>query len=88
MRQQIVSWLICDGRFRIHAVNAVGQREGRIIKIEHVDSGEYVQGAALNRLMDRLRDSDVGNKRGRGRSPTRRQLDASSSQSRKRYGSR
>jgi len=73
MRQQTVSWLIGDGRFRIHAVNAVGQREGRIIKIEHVESGESVQGAALKRLMDRLRNSDVGIKRGRG-SPTRRHV--------------
>ena len=59
MAQRIVSWFICDGRFRVHAINAVGRRSGRIIEIEDVDSGERVHGTArwLERLLHSLRDS-------------------------------
>ena len=59
MAQQTVSWLIGDGSFRIYTINAAGQREGRITKIECIDTGESVQGPALNRLMDRLGNSDI-----------------------------
>jgi hypothetical protein len=52
MAQRIVSWLICDGRFRVHAVNAVGRRSARIIEIEDVDSGERFHGSA--RKLQRL----------------------------------
>jgi hypothetical protein len=46
MAQQIVSWFVSDGRFRVHAINAVGRRKGRIIEVEEVDSGERFHGAA------------------------------------------
>ena len=39
MAQTITSWFICDGRFRVHAINAVGRRSARIIEIEDVDLG-------------------------------------------------
>jgi hypothetical protein len=59
MAQLVVSWFICDGRFRVHAINAVGRRSGRIIEIEDVDSGERVHGTAgrLERLLRSLRES-------------------------------
>ena len=61
MAQSIVSWFICDGRFRVHAINAVGRRSGRIVEIEDVDSGERVHGTArrLERLLHSLRDSNT-----------------------------
>jgi hypothetical protein len=57
--QLVVSWFICDGRFRVHAVNAVGRRSGRIIEIEDIDTGERVHGSArrLERLAQALRSS-------------------------------
>jgi len=59
MAQLVVSWFICDGRFRVHAINTVGRRSGRIIEIEDVDSGERVHGTArrLERLLRSLRES-------------------------------
>jgi len=59
MAQTIVSWFICDGRFRVHAINAVGRRSGRIIEIEDVDLGERVHGTArrLERMLQSLRHS-------------------------------
>jgi hypothetical protein len=45
MAQLSVSWFIFDGRFRVHAINAVGRRSGRIIEIEDIDSGERVHGS-------------------------------------------
>jgi hypothetical protein len=61
MAQLMVSWFICDGRFRVHAINPVGRRRGRIIEIEDVDSGERVHGTAgrLERLVNSLRDSST-----------------------------
>ena len=63
MAQTIVSWLICNGRLRVHAINAIAQRRGRIIEIEDVDTGERYHGPARNlqRLVDTLRplDDDV-----------------------------
>ena len=58
MAQLMVSWFICDGIFRVHAINPVGRRRGRIIEIEDVDSGERVHGTArrLERLVNSLRD--------------------------------
>jgi hypothetical protein len=57
--QLVVSWFICDGRFRVHAVNAVGRRSGRIIEIEDIDTGERVHGSTrrLERLAQALRSS-------------------------------
>ena len=62
MAQLSVSWFICDGRFRIHAINAVGRRSGKIIEIEDIDTGERVHGTArrLERLLHSLRSSDTG----------------------------
>jgi hypothetical protein len=59
MAQLMVSWLVSDGRFRVHAINAVGRRKGRILEVEEVDSGERVHGSSrrLERLVRRLRQS-------------------------------
>jgi hypothetical protein len=57
--QLVVSWFIYDGAIRVHAINAVGRRKGRIIEVEVVDTGEKFHGSArrLERLVDRLRRS-------------------------------
>jgi hypothetical protein len=59
MAQLIVSWLVGGGRFRIHAINAVGRRRGRIIEVEEVDTGERFHGSRrrLERLVQTLRRS-------------------------------
>ena len=59
MAQLVVSWFICDGRFCVHAINALGSRSGRIIEIEDIDTGERVHGSArrLERLVQALRSS-------------------------------
>jgi hypothetical protein len=59
MAQLVVSWPICNGRLRVHAINAVGRRSGRIIEIEDIDTGERVHGSArrLERLVQTLRGS-------------------------------
>jgi|HubBroStandDraft_4_1064222.scaffolds.fasta_scaffold54634_3 hypothetical protein len=56
MAQLMVSWFIYDGRFRVHAINAVGRRCGRIIEIEDIDTGKRVHGSArrLERLVQGL----------------------------------
>ena len=58
-RLRVVSWLVSDGSFRVHAINAVGRRKGRILEVEEVDSGERVHGSPrrLERLVQRLRQS-------------------------------
>ena len=45
MAQRVVSWLICNGRLRVHTINAIGQRKGCIIEVEDVDTGERVHGS-------------------------------------------
>jgi hypothetical protein len=62
MAQAITSWFICDGRFRVHAINAVGRRSARIIEIEDVETGERVHGNArrLERLFLSLGSSGFG----------------------------
>jgi hypothetical protein len=62
MAQMIVSWFICDGRFRVHAVNALGSRRARIIEIEDVDSRERFHGSArkLARLFVSLGSAEDG----------------------------
>jgi len=59
MAQQVVSWFICDGRFRVHAINAIGRRKGRIIELEEIDTRERFHGSArrLERLVHTLRRS-------------------------------
>jgi len=59
MAQQVVSWFICDGRFRVHAINAIGRRKGRIIEVEEIDTRERFHGStkSLERLVGVLRQS-------------------------------
>ena len=45
MAQLVVSWFICDGAIRVHSINAVGRRKGRIIEIEVVDTLERFDGS-------------------------------------------
>jgi hypothetical protein len=54
--QILVSWFIYDGAIRVHAVDSVGRRKGRIIEVEVVDTGERFHGSArrLDRLVGRL----------------------------------
>jgi hypothetical protein len=61
MAQAITSWFICDGRLRVHVINAIGRRCARIIEIEEVDTGERVHGSArkLERLFVALGSSGV-----------------------------
>ena len=61
MAQLVVTWSIYDGEIRIHAINAVGRRKGRIIEVEVVETGERFHGSArrLERLVHTLRRSDV-----------------------------
>src|SRR5258707_733105 len=56
--QLVVSWFICDGRLRVHAVNAVGRRSGRIIESEDIDTGvSMARPERLDRLAQALRSS-------------------------------
>ena len=71
MAQVIESRFICDGRYRIQSINAVGRRRGRIIEIEDVDRRVRFHDTASNleRLVLRLlgpahRDRRDGPKRG------------------------
>ena len=59
MAQLIVSWFICDGRFRVNAINTVGRRKGRIVEVEEVDTGARFHGSArrMKQLADTLRVS-------------------------------
>ena len=45
MAQLVVSWFICDGVVRVHAINALGRRQGRIIEVELVNTGERLHGS-------------------------------------------
>ena len=44
-----MSWLIVGGKFRIHAINGVGRRKGRIIEVEVIATGEQFYGSARRR---------------------------------------
>ena len=59
MAQLVVSWSIYDGAIRVHAINTVGRRKGRIIEVEVVDTGERFHGSTrrLDRLVQTLRRS-------------------------------
>jgi hypothetical protein len=61
MAQTITSWFICDGRYRVEAINAIGRRRARIIEIEDVDSGECFHGSArrLQHLFQTLGSSEI-----------------------------
>jgi hypothetical protein len=52
MAQVIETRFVCDGRYRIQSINAVGRRRGRIIEIEDVDRRERIHGTAST--LDRL----------------------------------
>ena len=56
MAQIIETRFVCDGRYRIQSINAVGRRRGRIIEIEDVDRRERFHGTAstLDRLVLKL----------------------------------
>lgn len=74
MAQSVVTWLIGDGRFRVHAINALGRHKARIIEVEEVATGERFHGSArrLERLERTLRISygDTNLERTRGRFTT------------------
>jgi hypothetical protein len=55
-----VSWFIYEGAIRVHAINAVGRRKGRIIEVEVVDTGERFYGSAgrMKRLAEKLQLSN------------------------------
>ena len=57
MAQIVVSWFIYGGEIRVHAINAVGRRKGRIIEVEVVETGERFHGSArrLERLVQTVR---------------------------------
>jgi hypothetical protein len=59
MAQSIVSSFLYDGAIRVHAINAVGRRRGRIIEVEVVDTGErfHASPRKLERLVQTLRGS-------------------------------
>ena len=61
MAQAITSWFISDGRFRVHAINAVGRQSARIIEIENVDTGERFYGSPrkLQRMFQALGSSGI-----------------------------
>ena len=44
MAQLIESSFICDGRFRLLTIQAMGRKTGRIIEIEEVDTRERIHG--------------------------------------------
>ena len=59
MAQLVVSWFLYDGAIRVHAINGVGRRKGRIIEVEIIDTGERFHGSArrLERLVQTLQRS-------------------------------
>jgi hypothetical protein len=65
MAQVIETRFVCDGRYRIHSINAVGRRRGRIIEIEDVDRRQRIHGTAstLDRLVLRLLRQAYRNRR-------------------------
>ena len=52
LAQQIVSWSICGGRYRVQAVNAIGRHKRRIIEVEEIDTNERFYGST--RKLERL----------------------------------
>ncbi len=73
MAQVIESRFVCDGRYRIQSINAVGRHRARIIEIEDVDRRERIPrhgvdtGSAGSRLLGQAyRDRRDSPKRGAG----------------------
>ena len=56
MAQVIRSWFICDGNYRVHAINGIGRCKARIIEVEVVDTGERFHGPRqrMERLVRKL----------------------------------
>ena len=52
MAQLIESRFICDGRYRVQSINAVGRHRARIIEIEDIDRRARFHGPASK--LDRL----------------------------------
>ena len=69
--QFLMSWLLVGGRFRIHAINGVGRRKGRIIEVEVIATGERFHGSArrMERLVRALQGSDDDRRRDRAWTP-------------------
>jgi hypothetical protein len=65
MARVIESRFICDGRYRVLSINAVGRHRGRIIEIEDVDRRERFHGTAskLDRLVLELLGQAYRNRR-------------------------
>lgn len=61
MAQVIRSWFICDGSYRVHAINGIGRRKARIVEVEVVDTGERIHGPRerMERLVRKL-GADAG----------------------------
>jgi len=57
MGQAIESEFICDGRYQIHSIKAVGRHRARIIEIEDVDRQQRIHGTAskLHKMAMQLR---------------------------------
>ena len=64
MAQVVVSWLLAEGRYRVHATNAIGRRKARIIEIEVTETGESFCGSArkMKRLLEVLQGIDGDNR--------------------------
>jgi hypothetical protein len=71
--QFLMSWLLVGGRFRIHAIKGVGRRNGRIIEVEVIATGERFHGSArrMKRLVRALQGSDEDRRRDPPRTPGR-----------------
>lgn len=44
MGQAIETEFICDGRYRIHSIKAIGRQRGRIIEIEDIEAQRRFHG--------------------------------------------
>ena len=73
MAQFLMSWLLVGGRFRIHAINGVGRRKGRIIEVEVIATGERFHGSPrrMERLVRALQGSDDNRHHDPARTPGR-----------------
>jgi hypothetical protein len=52
MAQLLMSLLLSNGRFRVHATKGIGRRKGRIVEVEVIATGERFHGSP--RRMERL----------------------------------
>jgi hypothetical protein len=56
MAQRIQTSFVCDGRYRVHMIDAVGGHPARIIEIEEVDTRQRYHGSPshLRRMLAKL----------------------------------